>query len=42
MKKPNGVDLLSTLVKLYAEQEGVKINFNIESKGEKEWQKDSD
>lgn len=32
MKKPNGVDLLNTLVKLYAEQEGVKINCKIEEK----------
>lgn len=32
MKKPNGIDLLNTLVKLYAEQEGVKINCKIEEK----------
>lgn len=25
MKEPNGLDLLKTLIKLYAEQEGVKI-----------------
>lgn len=30
MKEPNGVDLLSTLIKLYAEQEGVKIEYIIE------------
>lgn len=36
MKKPNGVDLLKTLIKLYADQEGVKITYQIkESKKEK-------
>ena len=30
MKKPNGVDILSTLVELLAEQEGVKIKYIIE------------
>ena len=30
MKKPNGKDLLATLIKLYAEQEGVKIKYIIE------------
>ncbi len=30
MKKPNGVDLLSTLINLLAEQEGVKITYEIE------------
>lgn len=34
MKEPNGKDLLATLIKLYAEQEGVKINYIIE-KGER-------
>ena len=29
MKEPNGVDLLRTLIKLYAEQEGVKITCEI-------------
>lgn len=29
MKEPNGHDLLATLIKLYAEQEGVKINYQI-------------
>lgn len=32
VKQPNGVDLLKTLIDLYAEQEGVKINYNIETK----------
>lgn len=27
MKKPNGADLLNTLIKLLAEQEGVKITY---------------
>ena len=27
MKKPNGKDLLDTLIKLLAEQEGVKITY---------------
>lgn len=29
MKKPNGKDLLNTLIKLLAEQEGVKIKCEI-------------
>ena len=29
MKKPNGADLLRTLIKLYADQEGVKITCEI-------------
>lgn len=29
MKEPNGADLLRTLIKLYAEQEGVKISCEI-------------
>ena len=28
--KPNGKDLLATLVKLLAEQEGVKITYKLE------------
>ena len=32
VEKPNGTDLLKTLVKLLAEQEGVKINYSIEAK----------
>lgn len=39
MKEPNGADLLRTLIKLYAEQEGVKITceiiHNSERKGER-------
>ena len=31
-KEPSGKDLLKTLVDLLAEQEGVKINFEIETK----------
>ena len=30
MKKPNGLDLLAKLLELYAEQEGVKISYEIE------------
>ena len=29
MKEPSGTDLLRTLIKLYAEQEGVKITCEI-------------
>ncbi len=29
MEKPNGADLLRTLIKLYADQEGVKITCEI-------------
>ena len=29
MKEPNGADLLRTLIKLYSEQEGVKISCEI-------------
>jgi hypothetical protein len=32
MKEPNGRDLLATLIRLYAEQEGVKITYQIEEK----------
>lgn len=32
MNKPNGKDLLSTLVKLLTEQEGVKIRYEIKEK----------
>lgn len=31
MKKPNGSELLALLVSLYAEQEGVKITYEIET-----------
>ena len=34
MSKPNGEQILATLVKLLAEQENVKINYRVE-KGEK-------
>lgn len=30
MKQPNGLDLLATLIDLYAEQEGVKITYEME------------
>lgn len=30
MNEPNGRDLLATLIKLYAEQEGVNIKYIIE------------
>ena len=29
MKEPKGVDLLSTLINLLADQEGVKITFEL-------------
>ena len=32
VKKPNGVDLLKTLIELLADQEGVKVNYKIEKK----------
>ena len=35
MKKPRGIDLLATLIDLLADQEGVKITYELtESKGE--------
>lgn len=34
-KEPSGKDLLSTLVNLLAEQEGVKISYEIETKEQK-------
>jgi hypothetical protein len=30
MKQPNGLDLLALLIDLYAEQEGVKITYEME------------
>ncbi len=30
MKDPNGKDLLEILISLYAEQEGVKIKYELE------------
>lgn len=30
MQKPNGKDLIATLIKLLAEQEGVKITYELE------------
>lgn len=30
MKNPNGKDLLEILISLYAEQEGVKIKYELE------------
>ena len=32
MKEPTGADLLRTLIELYAEQEGVKITYQIEKR----------
>lgn len=32
MKQPNGIDLMRTLIDLYAEQMGVKITCKIEKK----------
>lgn len=34
MKEPDGVNLLRILIKLYADQEGVKVNYKIETKEE--------
>ncbi len=34
MKEPKGADLLSTLITLLAEQEGVKINYQLEGSKE--------
>lgn len=31
MKEPNGLDLLATLIDLLADQEGVKITYELES-----------
>jgi hypothetical protein len=31
---PNGADLLATLIELLADQEGVKVTYHIEKKGE--------
>jgi hypothetical protein len=33
--KPNGADILALLVKLLAEQEGVKVDYTIEERGGK-------
>jgi hypothetical protein len=33
--KPNGKEILATLINLLADQEGVKITFEIEQKGNK-------
>lgn len=30
MNEPKGADLLRTLIKLYAEQEGVKITYELQ------------
>lgn len=30
MKAPNGIELLELLISLYAEQEGVKITYEVE------------
>ena len=30
MKEPRGIDLLRTLIELYADQEGVKITYQLE------------
>ena len=35
-KRPNGADLLATLINLYCKQEGVKVKFEITNKNEKE------
>lgn len=32
MKTPTGVDILSTLIELYAKQESVKVSYKIEEK----------
>lgn len=35
MKTPSGKTILETLIKLYANQEGVKITYQIEAKEKK-------
>lgn len=30
MEKPNGKDLMAILISLYAEQEGVKVKYELE------------
>lgn len=30
MEKPNGKDLMAILISLYAEQEGVKVEYELE------------
>ena len=35
MKVPDGKDLLATLIKLLAEQEGVKITYELETEKQK-------
>lgn len=35
MKEPNGIDLLKTLLDLLADQEGVKITYEIEKEKKK-------
>lgn len=32
MKEPNGIDLLATLINLLADQEGVKITYELTEK----------
>lgn len=32
MKEPNGLDLLETLIELLADQEGVKIQYELKGK----------
>lgn len=34
--KPDGKKILETLIRLLAEQEGVKVTYEIEEKGERE------
>lgn len=34
--KPNGIDLLATLIKLLADQEGVEITYELERKATNE------
>jgi hypothetical protein len=35
MDKPNGIDLLATLIDLLAEQEGVKITYELTEENER-------
>jgi hypothetical protein len=35
MNKPDGTKLLKTLIELLADQEGVKVTYHIEKKGER-------
>ncbi len=41
MKEPNGIDLLATLIGLLADQEGVKITYELETERAVEYEEDT-